>query len=755
MELSIVLGIGFHHGGSAGTTALAPSATWNGTAGTGYGGIYEAVPSDPSRTTAQPVAQLLITPETTFADDLTLIVEARANGGINYVDFYCEGNRQRVTTPGFYTYLDANGATKNIYGYRCVIDGDAARAVSGTGEIRVYAKAVPTDGTMQERVIGPFQFFPRVAGVGATGVFDKEIFVDKTGGDTAGVRYSTLVGALNWCQANVATAKFPVITIESTGEHAFATAVTTETGARASWTVIRALTTATIGDGSALRNVAGHQYDGLAFRGSGLNVDLVKISPNMAGFRLRTTSNKRIWFDGCEITMGTNNTLLGSGSGSASLYDGVTSSGGWVSQQAGQPFFAYATDCNMHDIAGYGPSQFTLVRGCTIARIGGSALENCTGAVVWNDISEIGGPLAGLRTYLDAINITIDTGTNPNAQIEITNNVGSSSRSLRIYPDNVTPTPDVTVALTGVMSTSPTVPNATRVSAVVTAIDALSYATAVEVVQPRAAIFLTLQSQGNASPLTRQNIGASMTLDTWVDVHADAFVWHSLAFENTITAFNNCNRLVEAALIGINSSTISVKDFYMGQITSRDTSVAEGYSISAGYINADAASHIVFEGISQVGGSQTFGVAFSPDAYCKFANSHLDDLSWTARVNRGAWAGSTSYSVGNYFTYGGSTYGVITSHTSDSGTPPPNANTYTFGVGSLSLPVLNITRLSMLYSASLSLPSGADSNSVEQANGVTAANLFANVPSDWTPSPLLLLGGQYAGARNLTTWNVP
>lgn len=46
----------------------------------------------------------------------------------------------------------------------------------------------------------------------------------------------------------------------------------------------------------------------------------------------------------------------------------------------------------------------------------------------------------------------------------------------------------------------------------------------------------------------------------------------------------------------------------------------------------------------------------------------------TRNVNRGAWAASVAYVVGDYVQYLGSSYDVIVAHTSSAAAPPPNAN---------------------------------------------------------------------------------
>ena len=58
---------------------LEPSAGWNGTAATGFGGAYGAVPTDPTRTTAKPALRLLVPPGQRFTDTLVVGVAAAAN----------------------------------------------------------------------------------------------------------------------------------------------------------------------------------------------------------------------------------------------------------------------------------------------------------------------------------------------------------------------------------------------------------------------------------------------------------------------------------------------------------------------------------------------------------------------------------------------------------------------------------------------------------------------------------------------------
>lgn len=139
---------------------MEPGASWNGTAGSGFG----TPPSDPTRTKAKPAMRLIVPPNQYFTDTLTIGVAAAANDrgsllnnlGLTKVTCHFEGASRDISAPTFRTFTDSNGNNVTYYAWWITI----AKPASTAGHAHVYFEAVPADNTMQNRVIGPYQFSP-------------------------------------------------------------------------------------------------------------------------------------------------------------------------------------------------------------------------------------------------------------------------------------------------------------------------------------------------------------------------------------------------------------------------------------------------------------------------------------------------------------------------------------------------------------------------------------------------------------------
>jgi len=720
----------FAHGPAAGPISvaadkLAPHSQWGvtGGAGTGWGGSNPAQPADPTRVTAKPAARLYNVPRQSFGADFDIIVAARARGGVASVKGQVEGGAEiTVTTPAFHVVTDVNGNSKVQYGYKFTVDWAATMALNPLGRCRFVFTTTANNGAMQTRVISA-EFSARNPGIGPGCVIDKELVVDATQADVLDTRYNTIVKALQRCvahsrvngAANPAVSpvwEFPAIKLVNNGfSYPLQTAVAAESFRRENWTRIYCApgVSATVGDGSALRTGAGIQYDAVCFEGERLQWDLCKISPQMNGWRLRTNSNKLVWFNGCEVMAGDNNFFLGSGSGMGALYDGLTSDGFWVSCQDDSLPNAYFSDCYVHDIPSYGPGSCPHIVGNLIDGVGGSAHENATGLISGNVTRRVGGILSGLRTYLTALTLTY---SGPGvANLVITNNVGRADRRFQLYVDGVSV---MNMAISNVVGT--TVPTSTKVANIAAAVNAIPGFTAVETSQPRAASFLTREVYQNASPTgagpapngnTVYITTTPLVLSTWVDVHAEAFVWHGssdafpVTFSNVIAAFNEVEELVGGALFALNSNMIA-EDFFFSQTTCHDTSNSYGMGFSGGYISAQQAKHAVIEYVSQAGGAQNITQTWNPDAYSAMDHCHLNGIAWSTR------------------------------------TPP----TY---------PAFDIASLSIPY-ATLGLPVGSDANSKVQASGLGVGAFFTDLSDAGAPNftplaPLQLSDGTWAGAK--------
>ena len=138
---------------------ISPSEDWTGTAASGF----SSTPTDPTRTTAKPAMRLLVPPNQFYTDDLLVGVVAGANNegslydnmGLSHVTTHYEGNSVDIASPSFETFNDANGNPVTYFGWWIRLKHDGRLGVAN-----LYFEAVPTDATMQNRVIGPFRFCP-------------------------------------------------------------------------------------------------------------------------------------------------------------------------------------------------------------------------------------------------------------------------------------------------------------------------------------------------------------------------------------------------------------------------------------------------------------------------------------------------------------------------------------------------------------------------------------------------------------------
>ena len=143
-------------GGAEKIVFLQPSSAWNGTAGSGF----SSLPSDPTRTTAKPVVRLIDPPNQFFTDELTISVMAFANdsgtliGGIDRVRFRFEGESIDVLAPALRLFVRHDGSTYRLPCYTVQLK----RPAGTSGLADLYIEAIPSDATMQSRVLGPYQF---------------------------------------------------------------------------------------------------------------------------------------------------------------------------------------------------------------------------------------------------------------------------------------------------------------------------------------------------------------------------------------------------------------------------------------------------------------------------------------------------------------------------------------------------------------------------------------------------------------------
>jgi hypothetical protein len=332
---------------------VGPGANWNGAPLSGG-----APPTDPVRTTAKPAIHWLMPSDVRLVSDLTLGVDADAHGGIKQVDFWVEGQVQTVTTPSIYTDTDANGKSRSRYGYWITLNASAFKAISTTGEARLYATAVPNDATMQRRVIGydavsgvdgnyPMHIFPRAV----ANDWSKTVRLDGSGD------YTSIAAALT--AAGAAAAEAPLITFAQTGFYEVTNAGSPANYANGKGFCTFAASsgvTATLGRAAAFTPGSPSSWtwtpgwDGIEFRGSGIVFD-------QKNWTTITQTAKPCWFNGCKFTnsIGTRDSFYwnggqqsAGGASTPSYWDDVSLeyvSGGMQAQR-------YARGCQSRSTAG-------------------------------------------------------------------------------------------------------------------------------------------------------------------------------------------------------------------------------------------------------------------------------------------------------------------------------------------------------------------------------------------------------------------
>tara|TARA_R110000868_G_scaffold392681_1_gene663449 strand:+ start:562 stop:2604 length:2043 start_codon:yes stop_codon:yes gene_type:complete len=396
----------------ASSTNLTPSATWNGTAGTGF----SVAPSDPVRTTAKPFLRQLFVENEVFVSDYTVVFDAHAKDGISKVRVHCEGNYIDVTAPSWVPYADANGAARLMYGYAATLNKAAFDAITASGTANIYAEAFPVDGTMQNRVIGPFAVHNRASLYAGTRTVG-------SGGD-----HATVQAALNWITTNSPSARNYRIQIITTAEYDLSASVTTTYNSATQWVTIEAAggVTATMTAG-ATRTDARLKYDGTRFKGSGIVFDLARINSIV----MESTGNGLLWLDGCSVVQT---------GGKFAVFDGIFPLTYWIRMNTGSGSRFYSTDCAATGGIYNGFSNHQLVRNCSIDDVSGDAFQNnrCVHGVSMAKLSPTG--VGGLRTHVNAVNVTYTGGGVP--KIAITNgpnvSVGAGTRSLQCYVDGAT-----------------------------------------------------------------------------------------------------------------------------------------------------------------------------------------------------------------------------------------------------------------------------------------------------------------------------
>jgi len=437
---------------------IAPSTQWNGTLNSGFGGANPAVPVDPTRTTAKPVAVPLFVPFQTYGvgSTATLGFDVYANGlnglvtGISECKVWLEGNSVVIPRDTRAPRTTVNGAVKYTVGRHVYLDVETALTIA-SGQANLYLEVTPNDPTMQKRVLGPILLNFRS---GASWVASPEggpRIYDGIYPVGASQTYTTL--KLAGDVARAAGKLAPLFYLTDNAGYPF-DQLANQLLVATSWSTIMVQSgkAATLGNGSTFNSTSHGQsarYDGIRFAGSNFTFDVCKAAEFFgAGWVQQTGAAGRLWLDGINITTSTygSNVATGTGgSGSHAYKYGRQATDAFVS--ADEP---YATDCLMDGMAGDGLKGFKLNLGNTLNNVGGSAMAFplSNGAVHDVSVDKMGGYWSGGRTYDEGLDISYTgpsaawgyakTGTNGNA--------GTFDGYLGITASITTTTMTVTVA---------------------------------------------------------------------------------------------------------------------------------------------------------------------------------------------------------------------------------------------------------------------------------------------------------------------
>ena len=338
---------------------IAPGAGWTGTAGSGF----SSTPADPARSTAKPVLRLIVPPHQFFTDTLLVGAVAGANDngslyanmGLSHVTVHYEGSSFDIAAPSYRSFRDANGNTVSYFGWWIELQHDGR-----LGKANVYFEAVPSDATMQHRVIGPYSFFP------AAQVHDLDLEVAPSQPVVTGSRYKSITAAQTY--AKTQNAQNPRITVVEAGQYDIADDNSN------GWFIdgyctIEASVPITIGKTAYTTDAAAvmqsNRYP-LCIRGANVTLDFryMLLLNNGAN-----ASIKNHWLDGCTLT---NSAIKGR---DAMWRGGPPGFDGYL--VARNPWF---TECAFSEVHVPGINA-SLLRGCTMHRVAQDIVSDCLCAV--------------------------------------------------------------------------------------------------------------------------------------------------------------------------------------------------------------------------------------------------------------------------------------------------------------------------------------------------------------------------------------
>ena len=504
--------------------SLRPGTDWNGLPSSGFASI----PADPARTTAKPACRLLTPPRETVRIANVIGVFAAANNdgslienlGLSHVDFHCEGNTVRVDSPTFRTFERPDGSTYQILGWWVTLSRPSAKE----GIADVYVEAVPSDSTMQPRIVGPYSY------VMAKNDFDYDVSVASSGG----ADFITIEAALT--HLRVQDAQHPRIRILEAGEY--------ELGAGgghspAGWCRVEALAPVTLrqpppaieGDFTRMRP----GMDRLHFKGSQITIDFVETLE----FYTEQEDGQH-WLDGVNIVQSRGREDLWR-LGPRNLVPSLFRNGAWF------------TDCQVSDVND-AFDKALLVRGCRTSRTWADLAQDVL-CFIGNEIDDHSS--APYYTNIDAMSIAYSGAGTPTVSIR------NSPRALVLRVDGTDSASfEFDPSEQGFLADSNY-----RISSAVDWVNSQTDWSATLLDDTRKGSALSPPGTTNGNPA--EDIAVPVTLPTHFDIHSDIYQLPILQDfrENVVFTFNSFTRIDAQNIFiqlapGLNDSVFIGNAFY-------------------------------------------------------------------------------------------------------------------------------------------------------------------------------------------------
>jgi len=580
---------------------LLPSAGYTGTAGSGFGGGFGAVPTDPTRTTAKPAMRMLTPTNQYFTDTIVVGVFAAANNagsmlsnlGLQKVVCHYEGVARDIASPTVYSFNDVNGVARSYLGWWVTLK----KPTGITGHARVYFEAVPLDPAMQRRVIGPCQFSPQAA------VNDIALAITPSLAAVTGVRYQTILAAMDYCRTQ--SKQSPLITITEAGLYDVGNM--SFTYQPNSYFTIQASVPVTIGKASYTTDAAmafRPAWDGVHLRGSNITLNLTQSTGfyHEAGDEFTTTTPVRHWFDGITILDSAPDALIRKAA-KPNIYTARN-----------YPWF---TECTING-ARNGGVRAMLHRGTAMANGTGDAMSD-SACIVGGSVSNWDS--APARTNINAMTVQY-TGGGATATLSLAGGNSASSRVMTAKVGGSTVGTKTLLASEAAFIASTDY----EVSDVVTWLNTLSGWSATLLDDTRQAV--CLGAPGLPGSWTDVNVKtAAVTFYTWIDDHCDVY-----------QSYVNSENVICAGLTTFGNDT---QNIFLYETNHRDMLFLNCAmdNQTGGVLQSQLGgthSHVVVAHCSF--GQQTLSLRtdgagaykYNPDAYCLVANNAGPALVWSS-----------------------------------------------------------------------------------------------------------------------------